>query len=61
LGKNHEISYGVFAPFLSEAAEASRYYFFENRWKKLKYPNLLKLLGTIKKKKYWSFYPSEPI
>ena len=41
----------VSASFLSEAAEASWYYFFENRWKKLKYQNLLKPLGTIKKNK----------
>ena len=27
---------------------------------KHKYPNLLKPLGTINQKKYWSFYPSEP-
>ena len=51
-------SYWILPPFLSEA---SRYYFFENRWKKLKYPNLLKLQGTINQKEYWSFYPSEPI
>ena len=34
-------------PFLSEAAYASWCYFFENRWKKLKCPNLLKPLGTL--------------
>ena len=40
----------VSASFLSEAAEASWYYFFENRWKKPKYQNLLKPLGTINQK-----------
>ena len=30
-----------------EAVEASRCYFFENRWKKLKFPIPLKTLGTI--------------
>ena len=54
------MSYGILAPFLLEAAEASRYKFFENRWKKLKCPNLLKPLGTIIQQNYWSFYPSEP-
>ena len=54
------MSYWILAPFLLEAAEASRCYFFENRWKKLKCPNLLKPLETLIKKKYWSFYPSGP-
>ena len=40
-------SHWILTLFLSEAAEASRYYFFENRWKKLKCPNLLKPLGTL--------------
>ena len=40
----------ILAPFLLEAAEASQCYFFENRWKKLKFPNLLKPLGTLSKK-----------
>ena len=42
-----------------EAAEASQYYFFENRWKKLKCPHLLKPLGTQILNEYWSFYPSK--
>ena len=37
----------VIWPFLSEAIEASWWYFFENLLMKLKCPNLLKLLGTI--------------
>ena len=47
LGKNHEISYWVLAPFLSEAAEASRCHFFENCLMKHKSPHLLKPPGTI--------------
>ena len=35
-GWNHEISYWILAPFLSEAVEASQYYFFENWFIKLK-------------------------
>ena len=46
--------------FLSEAVEASRCDFFENWWMKLKWPNLLKPLGTIIQQNHWSFYPSEP-
>ena len=34
-------------PFLSEAVEASQCYFFENWLMKLKFPNLMNLLGTI--------------
>ena len=49
------------APFKLEAVEASLYYFFEHWWKKLKYPNLLKPLGTIIQQNYWCFYPSELI
>ena len=37
----------ILAPFLSEAVEARRCYFFENWLMKLKFPSLLKLLGTI--------------
>ena len=46
--------------FLSEAVESSLCYFFENWLMKLKFPNLLKPLGTIIQQNYWSFYPSEP-
>ena len=53
--QNHENSCWILAPFLSEAAEASQYYFFENRWKKLKCPHLLKPLGTQMLNEYWSF------
>ena len=49
----------IWAPFLSEAVEASWCYFFENWFMKLKFPNLLKPLGTIIQQNYWSFYPSE--
>ena len=51
----------IWAPFLSEAVEASWCYFFENWFMKLKFPNLLKPLGTIFQQNYWSFYPSELI
>ena len=44
-------------PFLSEAVETSRCYFFKNRLKKLKCPNLLKPPGTLILKRYWSYYP----
>ena len=54
-------SYWILAPFLSEALEASRCHFFENWLMKHKFPNLLKPLGTINQKKYWSFFLSEPI
>ena len=46
---------------MSEAVEASRCHFFENWLMKHKYLNFLKPLGTTNQKKYWSFYPSEPI
>ena len=59
-GWNHEISYWILAPFLSEAVEASQYYFFENWFIKLKCPTLLKPLATVIQQNYWSFYPSEP-
>ena len=49
----------ILAPFLSEAAEDSRCYFFENWFMKLKIYYLLKPLGTITQQNYWSFYPSE--
>ena len=48
-------------PFLSEAVEASWYYFFEKWFMKLKIYNLLKPLGTITQQNYWSFYPSDLI
>ena len=51
----------ILAPFLSEAVEDSRCYFFENWFMKLKIYNLLKPLGTITQQNYWSFYPSELI
>ena len=50
----------ILAPFLPEAVEANRCYFFENWVKKLKCPHLLKPLGTIFQHNYWSFYTSEP-
>ena len=45
-GYNHEISYWIFAPLLSETVEASRCHFFENWLMKHKFPNLLNPLGT---------------
>ena len=51
----------ILAPFLSEAVEDSRCYFFEDWFMKLKIYNLLKPLGTITQQNYWSFYPSELI
>ena len=50
----------ILAPFLREAVEANRCYFFLNGVKKLKCPPLLKPLGTIFQHNYWSFYTSEP-
>ena len=50
----------ILAPFLPEAVEANRCYFFENWVKKLKCPHHLKPLGTIFQHNYWSFYTSEP-
>ena len=50
----------ILAPFLSEAGEDSRCYFFENWFMKLKIYDLLKPLGTITQQNYWSFYLSEP-
>ena len=58
-GLNHEMSYWILAPFLLEAVEASRCYFFEKWLIKLKCPNLLKPLGTLIQENYWSFYTSE--
>ena len=49
-----------FTTFLSEAVEASRCYFFENLWMKLKSPLLLKPRATIVQENFQSFYPSEP-
>ena len=51
----------IFAPYLSEAVEYSRCYFFENWFMKLKIYNLLKPLGTITQQNYWSFFSSELI
>ena len=48
------------APFLSEAVEASVFYFFKNWLMKLKCQNLLKPLDTIIQENYQPFYPSEP-
>ena len=50
----------ILALFLLEAVEASRCYFFENWWMKLKCPLLLKPLATIVQKNSQSFYPLEP-
>ena len=50
----------ILALFLLEAIEASRCYFFENWWMKLKCPLLLKPLATIVQKNSQSFYPSDP-
>ena len=50
----------ILAPFLPEAVEANRCYFFEIWVKKLKCPHLLMPLGTIFQHNYWSFYTSEP-
>ena len=50
----------ILALFLLEAVEASRCYFFENWWMKLKCPLLLKPLATIVQENSQSFYPSEP-
>ena len=50
----------ILALFLLAAVEASRCYFFENWWIKLKCPLLLKPLGTIVQENSQSFYPSEP-
>ena len=49
-----------FAPFLSEAVEASIFYFLKNWRMKLKCPILLKPLDTIIQENYQPFYPSEP-
>ena len=49
----------ILTPFLPEAVEADRCYFFENWVKKLKCPHLLKPVGTIFHHNYWSFYTSE--
>ena len=57
---NHEISCWILAPFLSEAVEASLCHFFENWWMKLKFPYILRPLGTIYQQNHWSFYSSEP-
>ena len=46
---------------LLEAVEASRCRFFENWLMKHKFFYLLKPLGTIIQKNYWSSYPSELI
>ena len=57
--KSHEISFWILALFTLEAVEANWCYFFENWFKKLKCPHLLKPLGTIFQHNYWSFYTSE--
>ena len=46
-------------PFMLEAVEASRWYFFENCLMKLKFPHLPKPLATIIQQNCWFFYPSE--
>ena len=58
---NHEISYWILAPFLSEAVEASRCYFFENQeWiSKIYYLRIAKLLSN--KILLTHFNLSEPI
>ena len=58
---NHEISYWILVPFLSEAVEASLCYYVENLLMKLKFPNLLNPLGILIEWNYGSFYPSELI
>ena len=56
----NSIFYWYMVPFLSEAVEASRCYFFKNWLMKLKCPHLLKPLGTIIQQNCWFFYPSKP-
>ena len=46
--------------FVSDAVEASGCQFFENWSMKHKSAILLKPLGTLIQKNYWTFYPSEP-
>ena len=46
--------------FQLQRVEASQCYLFENWWIKLKFPNLLKPLGTIMQQNYQFFYPSQP-
>ena len=46
--------------FQLQRVEASQCYLFENWWIKLKFPNLLKPLGTILQQNYQFFYPSQP-
>ena len=43
-----------------EAVEASRWHFFENWLMKLKFPHLLKPLGTIIQQNHGFFYPPGP-
>ena len=54
------IVYWYLIPSLLKAVEVSQCYFFENWLMKVKFPNLLKPLGTLIQENYWSFYPSEP-
>ena len=58
---NHEISYWILAPFLSEAVEASRCYFFENQeWiSKIYHLRIPKLLSNKILLTYFNL--SEPI
>ena len=52
------IFYWCLIPFLLQAVEARRCYFFENWLIKLKWPS--KATRHHDSTKYWSFYPSEP-
>ena len=54
------IFYWYLIPFLLEAVAVSQCYLFENWLMKLKFPNLLKPLGTLIQQNYWSFNPLEP-
>ena len=60
---NHEISYLILAPFLSEAVEASRCYVYENQeWiSKIYYLRILKLLSNKILLTHFNLSLSEPI
>ena len=48
-----------FSTFSAQGCWGQPMLLFENWFKKLKCPNLLKSLGTIFQQNYWSFYTSE--